>query len=219
MPSNSRASAWVPGTSSPSFDRCKGVRLVENPSAPARSASSTKAAIWLMSSSVAGSLAAPRSPITKPRSGPCAICEPMSMTRGLAAEGVEVLGVAGPVPRDALDHGAAGDVLDAFHQRDQPVVTIGRGRGEPDAAVAHHHGRDAVPAGRRQPRIPSGLRVVVRVDVDEARCHQQAVGIDRAASDRARASGFARPRCDRRRSRCRPAGPARPIRRRATRCG
>ena len=41
MPSSSSASASVPGTSSPAFDRWSGVREVENPSAPARSASST----------------------------------------------------------------------------------------------------------------------------------------------------------------------------------
>ena len=35
MASSSSGAASVPGTSSPSFDRCSGVRLVENPSAPA----------------------------------------------------------------------------------------------------------------------------------------------------------------------------------------
>jgi hypothetical protein len=52
------------GTSSPDFERWIGVREVENPSAPARSPRSTMSAIAAMSSSVGGSLAAPRSPIT-----------------------------------------------------------------------------------------------------------------------------------------------------------
>ena len=41
IPSSSSASAFVPGTSSPDFDRWIGVRDVENPSAPARSPRST----------------------------------------------------------------------------------------------------------------------------------------------------------------------------------
>ena len=78
-----------------------------------------------------------------------------------------------PPPRDAFGERAAGDVLHAFHQLDQPVVTIGCGRREPDAAVAHHHGGDAVPARRRHPRVPGHLRVVVGVHVHEARCEQR----------------------------------------------
>ena len=40
-------------------------------------------------------------------------------------EHVEVLGVALPTPLDAFGERRAGDVLDAFHQLDQPLVTIG----------------------------------------------------------------------------------------------
>ncbi|GAA1832322.1 hypothetical protein GCM10009836_08010 [Pseudonocardia ailaonensis] len=64
MPISSSAPAVVPGTSSPALLRCSGVRLVLNPSAPARSASSTRAAMLRMSSGVANSFEAPRSPIT-----------------------------------------------------------------------------------------------------------------------------------------------------------
>ena len=64
MAISSSESASVPGTSSPDLDRWSGVRLVENPSAPARSASSTSLAIDSRSSAVASSLSAPRSPIT-----------------------------------------------------------------------------------------------------------------------------------------------------------
>ena len=42
--------------------------------------------------------------------------------------------------------GRAGDVLDALHQLDQPVVLVRLHRGEADAAVAHDGGGDAVPA-------------------------------------------------------------------------
>jgi hypothetical protein len=96
----------------------------------------------------------------------------------LGGQRVEVLGVAGPLPRDALDHRAAGDVLDPLHQLDQPLVSICCGGCEADAAVAHDHRGDPVPTRGCQPRVPRGLRVVVRVHIDEAGSHQQAVGVD-----------------------------------------
>ena len=64
MPNSSSSAANVPGTGSPSMARWARVRDVENPSAPARMPSRTMAAIAAMSSGVAGSLAAPRSPMT-----------------------------------------------------------------------------------------------------------------------------------------------------------
>ena len=64
MPKSSSSAAKVPGTGSPSMARWARVRLVENPSAPASMPSRTMAAIASMSSEVAGSLRAPRSPIT-----------------------------------------------------------------------------------------------------------------------------------------------------------
>ena len=64
MPNSSSSAANVPGTGSPSMARWASVRLVEKPSAPASMPSFTMAAIASMSSAVAGSLRAPRSPIT-----------------------------------------------------------------------------------------------------------------------------------------------------------
>ena len=52
---------------------------------------------------------------------------------------------------------------------------------KPDAAVAHHDGGHAVPARRREQLVPRGLAVVVRVDVDEARRDERAVGVDLVA--------------------------------------
>ena len=98
MPSSSRSSACVPGTSSPSLAWCIGVRLVLNPNAPARSASSTRRAIAAMSSSVAGSFAG------------AALAHHVGAQRAVAdlradvhharhlLEHVEVLGVASPSP-------------------------------------------------------------------------------------------------------------------------
>ena len=64
MPNSSSSAAKVPGTGSPSMARCAIVRDVEKPSAPASMPSRTMAAMAAMSSGVAGSLRAPRSPIT-----------------------------------------------------------------------------------------------------------------------------------------------------------
>jgi hypothetical protein len=81
---------------------------------------------------------------------------------------VEVLGVALPAPGHALGEGRAGNVLDALHQADQPILFTRPYRGEANSAVACDHSGDPVPAGRFQQAVPADLTVVVRVDVDEA---------------------------------------------------
>jgi hypothetical protein len=96
-------------------------------------------------------------------------------------ERVEVLRERLPLPGDALGHRGARDVFDALHQPDEPGVAVRRGGREPDAAVAHDRGRDAVPARRRQHRIPRGLRVVVRVQIDEPGRDEQARSVDLTA--------------------------------------
>ena len=52
------------GDGEPDYSAERVVRDVENPKAPARNASATISRIWSMSSGVAGSFLAPRSPIT-----------------------------------------------------------------------------------------------------------------------------------------------------------
>ena len=101
---------------------------------------------------------------------------------GPLVEVVEVLGEGLPRPRQAFVQRRAGDVLDALHQLDQPLV-IGRADGgEADAAVAHHDRGDAVPARRRQLDVPRRLAVVVGVDVDEPGRDEGAVGVELAAA-------------------------------------
>ncbi|SHU83499.1 Uncharacterised protein [Mycobacteroides abscessus subsp. abscessus] len=75
---NSSSAANVPGTGSPSMARCASVRDDEKPRAPASIASWTSFAMALMSSALAGSLRAPRSPMAYARTAPCAIWAPMS---------------------------------------------------------------------------------------------------------------------------------------------
>ncbi len=97
-------------------------------------------------------------------------------------ERVEVLGEGLPVPLDAVGERGAGNVLDAFHHRDQPV-SFGRiGRCEPDAAVAHHDRGHAVPARRGELGVPGGLGVEVGVGVDPAGGDDQPVGVDLAST-------------------------------------
>src|SRR5207245_8533947 len=47
-----------------------------------------------------------------------------------------------------------------------------------DAAVAHHHGRDAVPRGAGDQGIPANLCVVMRMRIDEAGCEDEVARID-----------------------------------------
>ena len=91
---------------------------------------------------------------------------------------VEVLAERFPLPRDPLRQRAAGNVLYALHQFDEPVVPVGPHRSETDAAIAHDRGGDAMPARRRQMRIPGGLTVEMRVDVDESWRDGEAVSVD-----------------------------------------
>ena len=65
--SSSSAVALVPGTCRPSGTVCRWVLEVENPSAPATSASSTIGTIAAMSSAVAGASSRDRSPIAASR--------------------------------------------------------------------------------------------------------------------------------------------------------
>ena len=150
MPNSSSSAANVPGTGSPSMARCTIVRDVLTPTAPASIASRTMRVISAMSSLVAGSL---RTALTHHVGAHGAV-------RHLGAhvqrercrvDCVEELGEGLPAPPDALGQGRAGDVLDAFHQADEPLAPVGRHRRSP-RAVAHEH-RDPVAAARVEQRV------------------------------------------------------------------
>ena len=70
-------------------------------------------------------------------------------------EQVEVLGERLPAPRHPLAERRAGDVLDAFEQFDQELVSIRCDRREADAAVADEDRRDAVDRRRQRDRGPT----------------------------------------------------------------
>ncbi len=84
-----------------------------------------------------------------------------------AVERVEVLGERLPAPVHPLAQRRTGDVLDAFHQPDEPLLGTGAYGREADAAVARDDRGDAVTRRRLEDRVPRGLTVVVRVHVDE----------------------------------------------------
>ncbi len=93
-------------------------------------------------------------------------------------DGVEELTERVPIPLQPLVQCGAGNVFHSFHQLDQLVVCVVVHGGEPDAAVAHDGGGDAVPRRGLEPRVPGGLAVVVGVDVDDPRDHQRPGRID-----------------------------------------
>ena len=91
---------------------------------------------------------------------------------------IEVLGERLPGPVHALAQRGAGDVFDAFHQSDEPLLGTRPHRRESDAAVARHDGRDTVTRRRLEDRVPCGLAVVVRVHVDEPGSDEHPGGVD-----------------------------------------
>ena len=130
---------------------------------------------------------------------------------------VEIVGEGFPVEFHAFVQHRAGNVLDAFHQVDQVGRLARPHRREADAAIAEHRGRDAMPRGGRDERVPGRLAVIVGVDVDEARRDHQARRIDLAPA-LARAWGRRRRSC-RPARRHRPRGAVRRCRRRRFRFG
>jgi hypothetical protein len=74
-------------------------------------------------------------------------------------ERLEILAVGLPLPRHAREDALGRDVLDRLHE-------VRKVRREYHPAVAHHDGRNAVPA-RPSHRIPEDLRVEMCVDVEK----------------------------------------------------
>ena len=191
MPISSASEARSDGVGSPFTVRWLSVREVEKPSAPARIASAVSARICAISSGVASSsLARALAHHVDAQRAVRQLRAEIDVARP-RFERVEVLAERFPRPVQALVERRAGNVLDAFHQLDQALAVLGLHRREADAAIAHHHRGDAVPARGLQTRVPGRLAVVVGVDVDEARRDQQALGVDLLG---ARAATPCRPR-------------------------
>ena len=87
-------------------------------------------------------------------------------------ERIEKVGEALPIPFQPFGEHRARDVFDTLHQIDEGVAMIGPDRREADAAIAEQNGRDAMPGGGREDRVPGRLPVIMGVDVDPAGCDQ-----------------------------------------------
>ena len=83
-----------------------------------------------------------------------------------------------PLPGQACGEDGIGNLLDAFHQVHQRAAMMFLHRGEADTAIAEHDRGDAMPARRREQRIPHRLAVIVRVHVDPAGRDQKPCGVD-----------------------------------------
>ena len=100
-------------------------REVEKPRAPARSASRTMARMASMSSAVAASLlGAPLAHDVGPHRAVGDLGADVDRPAP-PLQRVEVLGEGLPLPLDPLGERRAGDVLDALHEADEPVVAVG----------------------------------------------------------------------------------------------
>ena len=86
----------------------------------------------------------------------------------------EVVGEGLPTPPDTGLERLERHALDLLHHPAGVVGVLGAQRRKGEPAVAAEHRRHAVLVGRRDPRIPEQLRVVVGVVVDEARRDDQA---------------------------------------------
>ena len=101
-----------------------------------------------------------------------------------AVEDVEEGGKALPVPRQPAAQHRRRHPLDLGEQRRHPLAVLGAAGRDRVAAVPGHHGGDAVIARRGGEGLEGELRVVVRVDVDDAGHDDEAVGVDGAARAR-----------------------------------
>ena len=100
-----------------------------------------------------------------------------------AREKIEIFGKSFPgAPGHALVERRAGNILHAFHQFDQLPLAARRHRRKAHAAIAHHHGGDAVRGRRIDLVVPGHLAVVMGMDIHPARRRQRAIGGDRLPS-------------------------------------
>ena len=90
----------------------------------------------------------------------------------------EIIGKALPIPGQAFGQNREGNVFNPLHQPYQTVVILRSNRREADAAIAHNGGRHAMIGRGRQRIAPGDLAIIMCVNIDKARRHQFAFGID-----------------------------------------
>ena len=102
------------------------------------------------------------------------------MPRPHVVHRVQVLAEGLPAPVKTLAQRLVGHALDVDQIADQHLVHVRPGRRQTHAAVAGDDGGHAVLGRGCQQAVPAELGVVMRVRVDEAGAHGEAVGLDAA---------------------------------------
>ncbi len=87
-----------------------------------------------------------------------------------SADSCQVLRERLEVPRDARVEGSGIHVLDVLERAHDRVALLRASRSDREPAVAGDDGRDPLVRRGAERRVPEDLRVVVGVDIDEARC-------------------------------------------------
>ena len=97
---------------------------------------------------------------------------------GPAVEACQPVAERRPLPVEAGAQRVERHALDPGQHPGEVVLLVGRCGRQREAAVAAEHRRDAVLHRRARGRIPEQLRVVVRVQVDEARVRRLPLRVD-----------------------------------------
>ena len=83
-----------------------------------------------------------------------------------------------PVERHSFRQDGTGNILDTFHKINQVVGLVCPYRRKPYTAVTKNSSRDAVPGRWCEVRVPGGLPVIVRVDINKSWGHQKSPGVN-----------------------------------------
>ena len=92
---------------------------------------------------------------------------------GKSASSLAVMGLLPHVLDGRIQY--AVEVVDGLERAHEQVTQLGPARGEGEAAVPRDDAGDPEVAGRGEPRVPRHLRVVVGVEVDEAKVERLAI--------------------------------------------
>ncbi len=171
-----RCSPTATATGSPAPSEWVRARVVLNPSPPASIASWRSASISASCSSVASPVGGG---LAHDMAADGAVAHQERRVDGeVAVEPVEILAVAGPVPRHPLLERSERHPLDLLHHASQVVDVLGMDRRQGEPAVAGDDAGHAVEVRRRRPGVPEQLGVVVGVGIDETGAHDHPLGVD-----------------------------------------
>ena len=91
---------------------------------------------------------------------------------------IHIFGEALPVPLDAFGKRRTRNILDTFHQAEQPFALLRLAGRKAHAAIAHYGGRHAMEGRGLEIGVPGDLAVIMRMHIDEARRDDLAARVD-----------------------------------------